>query len=99
MGLLEVEGLTKRFGGLRALSEVTLDVEAGRIWGLIGPNGAGKTTLFNVIAGVFPPTSGRIRFDGLDITRLKPHRRVKARIARTFQNIRDYALEADGHNM
>ncbi len=88
VGLLEVQGVTKRFGGLRALSEVTLDVEAGRILGLIGPNGAGKTTLFNVIAGVFPPTSGHVLFDGRDITRLKPHRRVEAGIARTFQNIK-----------
>ena len=88
MGLLEIQGITKRFGGLHALSEVTLDLEAGRIGGLIGPNGAGKTTLFNVIAGAYPPTSGRIRFDGRDITRLKAHRRVEVGIARTFQNIR-----------
>ncbi|MEE9256556.1 MAG: branched-chain amino acid ABC transporter ATP-binding protein/permease [bacterium] len=87
-GLLEVKGVTKRFGGLRALSDVSLTVEAGSIWGLIGPNGAGKTTLFNVIAGVFPPTSGRIHFRGRDITRLQPHRRVRAGVARTFQNIK-----------
>ncbi|MFQ5912248.1 MAG: ABC transporter ATP-binding protein [Nitrospinota bacterium] len=86
--MLDIQGVTKRFGGLRALSGVTFEVESGRIWGLIGPNGAGKTTLFNVIAGVFPPTSGRIRFEGRDITRLKPHRRVAAGIARTFQNVK-----------
>ncbi len=88
MPLLQVERVSKGFGGLRALSGVDLAVEEKSIWGLIGPNGAGKTTLFNVIAGVFRPTSGRIRFEGRDITRLPVHACVRVGIARTFQNIR-----------
>lgn len=88
MPLLQVERVSKGFGGLRALSGVDLAVEEKSIWGLIGPNGAGKTTLFNVIAGVFRPTSGLIRFEGRDITRLPVHACVRAGIARTFQNIR-----------
>ncbi|MFQ5519848.1 MAG: ABC transporter ATP-binding protein [Candidatus Methylomirabilia bacterium] len=88
MSLLQVERVSKSFGGLRALSEVELTVEERSIWGLIGPNGAGKTTLFNIIAGVFRPTSGGIRFEGSDVTRLPAHACVHAGIARTFQNIR-----------
>ena len=88
MSLLQVERVTKAFGGLRALSEVELEVEEGSIWGLIGPNGAGKTTLFNLIAGVLRPTEGRIRFQGREITRLPAHACVRAGLARTFQNIK-----------
>jgi ABC-type branched-subunit amino acid transport system ATPase component len=88
MPLLEVRRLTKLFGGVKALAGVDLEVAEGSIHGLIGPNGAGKTTLFNVLTGMFPPTSGDIRFEGRSIVGLKPHRIARAGIARTFQNIR-----------
>ena len=71
--ILEVRDITKRFGGLQALSDVSFDLSAGEILGLIGPNGAGKTTLFNVINGVFPPDHGKVVFRGEDITRLPPY--------------------------
>jgi branched-chain amino acid transport system ATP-binding protein len=89
--LLEVEGLTQRFGGLVALDDVTLRVEEGESVGLIGPNGAGKTTLFNCITGLMRPSSGSIRFgrgQPLPVTGLRPHAIVERGIARTFQNIR-----------
>jgi len=82
--------VAKSFGGLRALSDVTLQVEAGRIHGLIGPNGAGKTTLFNVITGVSPATSGTVRFEGQDITQLRPHRITARGISRTYQLVRPF---------
>jgi branched-chain amino acid transport system ATP-binding protein len=88
MALLEVRRLTKLFGGVKALDGVDLEVVEGSIHGLIGPNGAGKTTLFNIVTGLFPPTSGDIRFEGRSILGLKPHRIARAGIARTFQNIR-----------
>jgi len=83
--LLEGDRITKRFGGLIALNNVDFDVDKGAITGLIGPNGAGKTTLFNVISGTFPPTSGMIKFEGKNISGLKPHRICRLGIARTFQ--------------
>jgi len=83
--LLEVDNVTKRFGGLIALKDISLYVEKGEIVGLIGPNGAGKTTLFNVIAGTYKPEEGSIKFEGKDITRLPPHKICKLGIARTFQ--------------
>ena len=86
--ILRLEGVTKRFGGLVAVDEVSLDVRRGEIFALIGPNGAGKTTLFNGITGLFPPTSGRVVFEGRDITGSKPHEVAETGIARTFQNIR-----------
>ena len=87
--LLEVRGLCKDFGGLRALQAVDLDVHEGEIAGIIGPNGSGKTTFFNVLCGIHPATSGRIRFgEHADITRLAPHRVTRSGIARTFQNQR-----------
>ncbi|MEM1566117.1 MAG: ABC transporter ATP-binding protein [Candidatus Bathyarchaeia archaeon] len=85
MRLLEGHGVTKRFGGLVALNGVDFHIDEGEIVGLIGPNGAGKTTLFNVIAGTFPPTMGTIKFDGKDITGLKPYKICRLGIARTFQ--------------
>ncbi len=79
---------TKRFGGLVAVSDVQFSIPRGAIVSLIGPNGAGKTTFFNMITGLYKPTTGRIVFDGKDITNKKPHEVVRAGIGRTFQNIR-----------
>src|SRR5580698_2986485 len=86
MSLLQVSGLTCRFGGLVAVSDVTLTVEARTIHGLIGPNGAGKTTTFNLISGVVKPTAGRVMFDGADITGVPIHRLVQRGLVRTFQH-------------
>ncbi len=86
--LLEVRGVVKRFGGLTALSEVSLTIGRGEIYGLIGPNGAGKTTLFNVITGLYVPDGGEVRFDGTPLPLKQPHLVVRAGVARTFQNIR-----------
>jgi branched-chain amino acid transport system ATP-binding protein len=83
--ILEVEDVSKHFGGLRALQSVSFALEEGSILGLIGPNGSGKTTLFNVITGFLKPTSGRVIFGGHDITGNAPHRACRAGIARTFQ--------------
>ncbi|MGH7266712.1 MAG: ABC transporter ATP-binding protein, partial [Candidatus Rokuibacteriota bacterium] len=91
MALLEVRGVSKRFGGLRALHEVDLDVEAGHLVGLIGPNGAGKTTLFNVVSGVLRPDTGRVVFRGRDLAGLPPQAVCHAGIARTFQIVRPFA--------
>ena len=87
MALLEVRNVTRRFGGIVALEDVSFDVEAGTIAGLIGPNGAGKTTLFNVITRVYRPDSGQVVFDGANLLRTAPHRVVKRGLARTFQNV------------
>ncbi len=89
--LLQVDRVSKRFGGLVAVDAASLDVEAGRIVGLIGPNGAGKTTLFGLISGFEKPTSGTIRFRGQDIAGLAPHLRARLGIARTFQIVRPFA--------
>jgi branched-chain amino acid transport system ATP-binding protein len=86
--LLEVEGLTKTFGGLVAVKDVSLSVSAGEILGVIGPNGSGKTTLLNLIAGTLRPDAGTIRLEGDDVTGLSTHRRVRRRINRTFQLVR-----------
>jgi len=83
--MLEVEGLTRRFGGLTAVNNVTLSVAHGEIRGLIGPNGAGKTTLFNLLTGVLRPTAGLIRFEGTDITGESIHRLARRGIVRTYQ--------------
>ncbi len=83
--MLEVEGLTKQFGGLSAVSDLDLTVKTGDIVGLIGPNGAGKTTVFNLITGFLQPTSGHVTFDGRDITGKKPHRIAASGLVRTFQ--------------
>jgi len=91
MTLLEVHGLTKRFGGLQAVGALDLSVEAGEIVGLIGPNGAGKTTVFHLIAGFHPPTSGAIRFKGASIVGLKPHAICRRGLARTFQLVQPFA--------
>ena len=86
--ILEVENVTKNFGGLTAVDNVSLKLHKGEILGLIGPNGAGKTTLFNVISGVFPPSSGRYRFMGKDITGLPAYKIARLGIARTHQVVR-----------
>ncbi len=86
MPLFDVQNLTRRFDGLIAVNDVSLSVEAGEIRGLIGPNGAGKTTLFNLVSGTLAPTSGRVRFDGHEITRLPPHSLVHRGLVRTFQH-------------
>jgi branched-chain amino acid transport system ATP-binding protein len=86
--LLAIDGLTVRFGGLTALDDVSFDVHRGEILGLIGPNGAGKTTCFNVMTGVYRPTSGDIRLEGRSLARMKRYRIIQAGVARTFQNIR-----------
>jgi branched-chain amino acid transport system ATP-binding protein len=90
MSLIEANRITKYFGGLRALYEVSFTVETGEILGLIGPNGAGKTTLFNVIAGAFAPSSGSLRFDNKDITALGARHKSHAGISRTYQLVRPF---------
>lgn len=88
MAILVGRGVTKRFGGLEALSKVDLEVKEGAIHSIIGPNGAGKTTFFNCITGFYTPEEGRIFLDGKDITGLSPDRITRMGIARTYQNIR-----------
>jgi branched-chain amino acid transport system ATP-binding protein len=88
MSLLSVDGLTKRFGGLTAVDEVSFAVEEGTVTGLIGPNGAGKSTLFSMIAGAARPTSGRLLFDGKEVTGWQPHQAAARGVARTFQLMR-----------
>jgi branched-chain amino acid transport system ATP-binding protein len=86
--MLNLTSVSRHFGGLKVLQDVTLTVPQGSIFGLIGPNGAGKTTVFNLITGLLPPTSGDITFDGASLVGRKPHRITQRGIARTFQNIR-----------
>ncbi len=86
--ILKTTDVNKQFGGLAAVTALNVDVQPGEIIGLIGPNGAGKTTSFNLITGVYKPTSGRIEFCGTNITGMKPHAITKLGVARTFQNIR-----------
>ena len=88
--LLEARELTKQFGGLTAVSNVSFSVPEGTIFGLIGPNGAGKTTLFNLVSGTFAPTTGEVRFRGADITGMPPHAVCARGIARTFQIVRPF---------
>jgi branched-chain amino acid transport system ATP-binding protein len=86
--ILEIRGLTKRFGGLAAVNDVSFNVKEGGISGLIGPNGAGKTTIFNLITGVYKVSAGSIAFQGSPITDMEPHTIANAGVTRTFQNIR-----------
>ena len=86
--LLDLRGVSKKFGGLRAIHDVSFGVAKGRIFGLIGPNGAGKTTLFNVVSGVVSPDAGEARFEGADLGAMKPAEIAAIGIARTFQNVR-----------
>ena len=87
MALLSILDVTRRFGGIVAIDEVSFDVDRGQIVGLIGPNGAGKTTLFNVITRLYKPDSGALDFDGKSLLRTPPHRVVRRGIARTFKNV------------
>jgi branched-chain amino acid transport system ATP-binding protein len=82
-----VENVTRRFGGIVALDDVSLALEEGTIGGLIGPNGAGKTTLFNVVTRLYRPDSGQVVFDGRDLLRTRPHKVIRTGVARTFQNV------------
>jgi ABC-type branched-subunit amino acid transport system ATPase component len=95
--ILSISGVTKRFGGLVAVNNVSFDVPKGQVFALIGPNGAGKTTLFNCVTGLFRPTLGSVIFEGRPVTGLKPHEVARLGIARTFQNIRlfDYMSALD----
>lgn len=85
MALLELDGVTKRFGGLLAVDHVSLEIRSGEAVSIVGPNGSGKTSLFNLISGVYTPDAGALVFDGHDITRLQPYRRAHLGIGRTFQ--------------
>jgi branched-chain amino acid transport system ATP-binding protein len=85
--MLAAEALNKQFGGLHAVRDLSFAVTPGTVTSIIGPNGAGKTTLFNLVSGLLPPSSGRIRFDGRDITGLPPHERTARGLSRTFQNL------------
>lgn len=91
MGIIEVKEVSKYFGGLRALYNISFTLEEGEILGLIGPNGAGKTTLFNIIAGTFPPTSGSVRFNGEEITSQVPREICHKGISRTYQLVRPFS--------
>jgi len=87
MKLLEIKELTKSFGGVLAVNDLSFSVDSGEIVAVIGPNGAGKTTLYNLITGIYPPSHGRIYFNGTDITGITAHRAAQLGIARTFQNL------------
>ncbi|WP_099866809.1 ABC transporter ATP-binding protein [Pararhizobium haloflavum] len=89
--IIEVKGVTKRFGGFRAVNDCSLSVERGSVTGLIGPNGAGKSTLFNMVAGNFPPTSGAILLDGQDVTGLPAHVLFHRHLLRTFQIAHEFS--------
>lgn len=89
--ILNAEHITQRFGGLVALSDISMEVCSGEIVGIIGPNGAGKTTLFNVITGIYTPTEGTVSLLGQNVTGWKPHKITQLGFARTFQNIRLYS--------
>ena len=86
--VLKANNLTIVFGGLRAVENFSIEIKEGELVGLIGPNGAGKTTVFNMLTGVYVPTSGTVELRGQDVTKMAPHNRVKIGISRTFQNIR-----------
>jgi branched-chain amino acid transport system ATP-binding protein len=91
MTILDVRSLSRRFGGLQALSEITFSIERGEIVGVIGPNGAGKTTLFSTLVGLIRPDSGSVTLDGKDLARLKPHKVAALGMTKTFQNVALFA--------
>jgi branched-chain amino acid transport system ATP-binding protein len=95
MSLLVLDKATIRFGGLVAVNQVSFEIQTGQIFGLIGPNGAGKTTCFNLITGVYKPTSGDVLFQGERINGLPPNKIAQKGISRTFQNIRLFGSLAD----
>jgi branched-chain amino acid transport system ATP-binding protein len=97
--LLELKGVSRLFKGLRAVDDVSLTVNAGEIVGLIGPNGAGKTTLVNVVTGMYPATTGRVFFDGRDVTRVAPNRIARLGVARTFQIVQPFPRMTVGENI
>ena len=97
--VLEVQGLTRRFGGLTAVSDVSFQVERGEIFGIIGPNGAGKTTLFNVIAGHFRPSAGTVTFEGQDISGQTSDAIGRLGIARTFQAVNVFKEHTVAENL
>jgi branched-chain amino acid transport system ATP-binding protein len=99
VALLSVEHVTRRFGGIVALEDVSVEAESGEIVGLIGPNGAGKTTVFNVITRLYRPQSGELRFAGHSLLRTPPHRIVHQGIARTFQNVELFSTMTVGENV
>lgn len=99
MALLKLENITKRFGGLIAVNDVSLEIEGGESIAIVGPNGAGKTTLFNVISGVYPPDEGKVIFDKRDITRMAAHRRTPLGIGRTFQIPRPFGSASVQENV
>jgi branched-chain amino acid transport system ATP-binding protein len=88
MSLLSVQNITMQFGGLKAVDNLSFEIEKGSLFGLIGPNGAGKTTVFNTLTGVYKPTLGSVRFNGTPVNGLKPHQIARMGLTRTFQNIR-----------
>jgi len=97
--VLTVEGVAVRFGGVAALSDANLRVRAGSVTGLIGPNGAGKTTLFNVISGLQAPDRGTVQLNGTEITHMRPHRRARLGLARTFQRLELFGTLSAGENV
>ena len=99
MALLEVDEVVVRFGGVVAVAGASFAVEAGKVVGLMGPNGAGKTTLFNVITGLQEPTSGSVRFDDRDVTRVAPRQRALSGIGRTFQRLEVFGSLSVGDNI
>jgi branched-chain amino acid transport system ATP-binding protein len=97
--VLEATGVTKQFGGLTAVNDVTFAIPERSIVSIIGPNGAGKTTFFNILTGLYRPTLGRVEFDGRDITGGRPDKIMKAGLARTFQNIRLFGTMSARENV
>jgi branched-chain amino acid transport system ATP-binding protein len=97
--ILSIDRLSRHFGGLRALNEVSLEVPRGSIFALIGPNGSGKTTLFNVVTGTLAPTAGTVRFEGQSITGAPTHEIIRRGVGRTFQNIRLFTRMSVFHNV
>lgn len=98
MALLEIKGLTVKFGGVVAVNDMNMDVDSGKVHALIGPNGAGKTTLFNAVTRVVKPTSGSLSFNNNDLLNLKPHEIITLGISRTFQNLEIFKLLTVGEN-